>query len=221
MIGRVPAKVESIYETALVLERAVVSVQYFFPTEGSGGEYTLVKIIDPTPGTWTVTVYGDIVLNGICHAWLPITGVVDPSIVFVIPSPDCTLTIPACSIGNISVGAFNGQDESLYPESSWGPTRLPLMGPDFTAPGVNVQGYFPGGLGVMSGTSAAAAVTAGACALMLQWGIVQGNYVAMNSYRVKAFLVRGCERDTGGPYPNERWGYGRMNLYNTFVVMRG
>lgn len=49
---------------------------------------------------------------------------------------------------------------------------LPIMAPDLAAPGVNVGGYYPTGYGVMTGTSISTAITAGACALMMQWGIV-------------------------------------------------
>jgi hypothetical protein len=92
--------------------------------------------------------------------------------------------------------------------------------PCLTAPGVNVGGIFPGGQGTMTGTSVAAAITTGACALMLQWGIVQGNDVSLSSYQIRAFLLRGCERDINIVYPNNQWGYGRLNLINTFTMMR-
>lgn len=49
----------------------------------------------------------------------------------------------------------------------------PRMAPDLVAPGVNVGGIFPSGYGTKTGTSVAAAITAGASALLLEWGIVQ------------------------------------------------
>jgi len=72
----------------------------------------------------------------------------------------------------------------------------------------------------MSGTSASAAITAGACALMLQWGIVEKNDVSLDSYRIRSNLIAGCERDPNIDYPNNQWGYGRLNLYNTFRSLR-
>jgi hypothetical protein len=85
---------------------------------------------------------------------------------------------------------------------------------------VNVGGIYPGGTGTMSGTSVASAIVAGACALMLQWGIVNGNDITLNTYRMRALLISGCEHDAGVVYPSFQWGYGRVNLYRTFELMR-
>ena len=95
-----------------------------------------------------------------------------------------------------------------------------MIAPDLVAPGVGVGGVFPTGYGQMSGTSASAAITAGACALMLQWGIVDDNETALNTERIKAHLIRGCIRDIFVEYPNAQWGYGRLNLYHTLSIMR-
>jgi hypothetical protein len=92
--------------------------------------------------------------------------------------------------------------------------------PDFPAQGVNVAGVSPDGSATMTGTSAAAAITAGAAALMLQWGIVDGHNTTLNTYLVKAFLIRGCIQDPGINYPSDIWGFGRLNLMNTFLALR-
>jgi len=67
----------------------------------------------------------------------------------------------------------------------------------------------------------AAAITTGAAALMLQWGIVDGNYPLLNNLRVRSFLVQGCARDANAIYPNDQWGYGRLDLMQTFSILRG
>ncbi|NLK39937.1 MAG: S8 family peptidase [Clostridiales bacterium] len=221
-IGRVPAKPGSTLQSRLVLERATVIVEYFFPLEGSGGQETTVKILNATPGIWTINVFGDIVLNGTYHAWLPITGFVSPNVEFLTPTPNYTIVVPATAVGVITCGAYNSLNNSLFSDSSWGPTRLPEMSPDLTAPGVNVTGAvpFPAETGVMSGTSVAAAITAGAGALMLQWGIVEGNDLTIGTYQIKAFLIRGCSRSDNVIYPNNQWGYGRLNLIQSFNLMR-
>ena len=72
----------------------------------------------------------------------------------------------------------------------------------------------------MTGTSVSASITAGACALMLQWGLIQGNDITLNTYRIRAFLIRGCSRDPNIQYPSLQWGYGRLNLFNTFNQIR-
>jgi len=219
-IDKVPPKTGSVQMTDLLLERASVRVAYYFPLEGSGGQLTTVRVLDAKPGIWTIIVNGDIVLDGTFNAWLPMTGFVSPTVEFLSADPYCTITVPSTSTGAISCGAYDSANSRLYDDSSWGPTQIDLMSPDLAAPGVNVAGIYPSGLGTMSGTSVAAAVTAGACALMMQWGIVMGNDDDLSTYQIRAYLIRGCDRSKTISYPNTQWGYGTLNLLQTFQLMR-
>ncbi|HZJ77696.1 MAG TPA: S8 family peptidase [Clostridia bacterium] len=220
-IARVPAKSGTVCSSNFVLEKASAVVEYYFPLDGSSGQATVVKIINATPGIWTITVHGDIILDGAFHAYLPMTGLGSPEVEFILPDPNYTVVVPSTAIGTITCGAYNISNNGLYANSSWGPTLLPKMSPVLVAPGVNVGGAFPTGYGTMSGTSVATAITTGACALILQWGIVEGNDLSLSTYQVRALLIRGCIRDEILTYPNLQWGYGRLNLLNTFNMMRG
>ncbi|MCL2702856.1 MAG: S8 family peptidase [Defluviitaleaceae bacterium] len=220
IINRVPARSGTSYKSKLILERATVIVEYTFPVERSGGQLTRVKILSATPGVWTITVYGDSILDGTFHAWLPIVGFINPDTQFLSPTRYYTVVLPATSMGVITCGAYNSKDNSLYVSTSFGPSRLPSIKPDLVAPGVDVSGLYPTGPGNMSGTSVSAAITAGASALMLQWGIVEKNDTAMDSYRIRANLIAGCIRHENDEFPNNQWGYGRLNLYNTFRSLR-
>ena len=219
-VARVPARSGTVHTSKLILERATVQIEYLFPIERSGSQNTRILIFAATPGVWTITVHADSVLDGTYHAWLPITGFIDPETVFLTPSPNYTIVTPGDALGVITTGAYNSRDNSFAAFSSQGPSRFSSVLPALVAPGVEVSGVFPGGPGVMSGTSAAAAITTGASALMLQWGIVEQNDVALDSFRIRANLIAGCERDPTIDYPNNQWGYGRLNLYNTFRALR-
>jgi len=221
IIPRAVARSGSITETNLVLERAKVSVRYFFPVGGAGAQIIIVRFIHPTPGVWNVTLHGDSIVNGRFNSWLHITGLITPGVQFLTPDPYTTVTVPGTSTGGITVGAYNDRDNSLYVSSSWGPTRNSQAKPDFVAPGVDVAGIYPMGNGTMTGTSVSTAITAGACALMLQWGIVEQNDVSLNTYRIKSFLIRGCRREPNIQYPSYQWGYGKLDLLNTFMQFRG
>lgn len=220
VIPKIPVRSGTRYTANLVLERSIVSVEYLLPLRVSGNQFTRIKIFDPTPGVWTITVHGDIILDGEYHFWLPLTGFIDPETVFLTPTPNYTIVIPASSAGSITCGTYDSVNNSLYINSSWGPTRQPLISPDLVAPGVDVGGLFPNGYGTMSGTSVAAAITAGACALMMQWGIVNRNETALNTERTKSYLIRGCVRESNMVYPNVQWGYGKLNLFNTLFMIR-
>lgn len=212
VVQRVPARSASRLETMLVLERTTVIIEYQFPFRGRGGQNTIIKLLSATPGVWTFTVYGDITIEGIYHMWLPITGFVSPEVSFFMPDPYYTITIPATSNGPITCGGYNSVGNSLYEKSSWGPTRLPALAPDIVAPALNVTGIYPWGPGVMSGTSVAAAISAGAGALMLQWGIVEGNDIAISTFRIRAYFIIGANRNPGIIYPSLQWGFGSLNL---------
>ncbi len=220
LVSRVPAKSKYTFTTRLVLERSEVSVSYSFPLEGSGDQVTIVKILDATPGIWTITVYGDIIIDGRIHAWLPLTGFVSPDVEFLSSNPYTTITSPGNGMGTIRCGAYNSIRGSLYPDSSWGPSILSADVPDLVAPGYQVGGFFPSGYGSMDGTSVATSIICGACALMLQWGIIEGNDLGFCAPLIKAFLIRGCDRTDVMEYPNPQWGYGSLNLMQTFFYMR-
>lgn len=220
LVSGLSPKSSNITTTQLVIEQSTVRVVYYFPLEGSGGQLTVVRVINATPGIWTIIVHGDIILDGTFHAWLPLTGFTSPGLEFLSPNPNYTVTVPSTTTSIICCGAYDISNNSLYPLSSWGPTRIEAMVPDLVAPGVKVGGFYPTGKGEMSGTSVATAVTAGACALMMQWGIVQGKDIAMSTYQIRAYLIRGCNRSLGMSYPNTQWGYGSLDLMQTFKLMR-
>jgi len=220
LIPKIPVRSGAAHSANLIFERSRVMVEYYLPIGGRGDQFTGIRIFFPTPGIWTITVHGEIILNGTYHSWLPLTGFIDPHTRFLTPEPSYTIVTPATSIGTITTGAYNSQSNSLYTASSRGPTRLPMISPDLVAPGVNVGGVLPSGYGQMSGTSVSAAITAGACALMLQWGVIDRNEATLTSSRIRANLIRGCSRDATVEYPNTQWGYGRLNLYNTLNIIR-
>ena len=220
IIPRAIARSGAITETKLVLERSKTIVEYYFPI-AAGVQLINIKIHHPTPGIWQVTLHGDIIVHGKFNMWLPITGKISPGIQFLTPDPYVTIVKPGTSTGSITSGAYNDRDNSLYTSSSWGPTRNLIVKPDLVAPGVDVAGIYPMGNGTMTGTSAATAITTGACALLLQWGIVGQNDVSINTNGIKSYLIRGCRREPNIRYPNNQWGYGKLDLLNTFMQFRG
>ncbi len=207
-------------DVKLVLEAARVQVEYHFPVEGSGGQLSIIRILGATPGVWTIGLHGDILLNGSYQVWLPMTGFVSPTVEFLAATPDYTVTSPASAVGVICCGAYDSASKSLYAKSSRGPAWDGRVLPALTAPGVGVGGVYPYGPGNMSGTSAAAAVLAGICALLLQWGVREGNDPAMSTYQIRAYLIRGCLRRSDMVYPNNQWGYGSVQLMQSFHLMR-
>jgi len=144
IVPRIPALSGLFVERALILERAAVSVAHQFPLTVAGIQLINMRIRNPTSGIWTITLYGDIIINGRFNAWLHMTDLISPRIEFLIPDPYTTVTVPATTEGCITCGAYNDRDGSLMAESSWGPNRIMLNKPDLVAPGVNVTGVYRG-----------------------------------------------------------------------------
>ena len=216
VISRVPFKVGLEYAEELTIDKTILSIGYYKDVN----TVILVGFQNAKEGIWEITLFGDSVLSGEYYAWLPITGQVSPWVEFMKPVPEYTIVYPATSLRTITCGAYNSNNNTLYVSSSWGPTRLPRMAPDFVAPGVNVKGVYPSGLGTMTGTSAAAAIAAGAVAILMEWGIVQGNLRSLDGDIIRLLLISGCMRDEGILYPNTRWGYGKLDLYGTFLRIK-
>ena len=71
-----------------------------------------------------------------------------------------------------------------------------------------------------TGTSIAAAVNAGSAALLFEWGIVEGNEPFLTGIDVQKYLIKGALRNSRLDYPNNEWGFGITDIYNTFLSLR-
>lgn len=54
----------------------------------------------------------------------------------------------------------------------------------------------------------------------MQWGIVEKNETQMKTNYIKNFLIRGAIRDRNIVYPSKEWGYGKVNVYEAFSILR-
>lgn len=195
------------------LEQTVLTVTYFYPDPETGGEKIEIRFQAPTSGLWTVTVHGDTVIDGNFHMWLPRQGFVREGTRFLRAVPDTTVQVPNTSQNTLTVGAYDYVDGSIYIGSGRGPTTAGIIKPELLAPGVNVQGpNLSGGTTTYVGTSTAAAITASAAAILMEWAISRGNLPQMNTRIARVILMRGAVRQQNVTYPNNIEGYGRLDL---------
>lgn len=203
-----------------LFENTVIYVNFQTLNPFSGDQLIVIRMADPSPGIWRIRVYGERVVDGVYNIWLPVTGFISGETVFLNSNPDITLTEPGNTETPITTGAYRASNGSIYIDSGRGFTRNGRIKPDLTAPGVGVAAYGPGNREAsMTGTSAAAAVTAGAAALLLEWGIVRGNRLTLGTLEIKQLLIRGADRNASLLYPNRSWGYGALNLYQAFAAL--
>lgn len=201
-----------------VYERSRITIDSLLVEPSSGEELILFRLYEPTPGIWTFRIEAASELyNGVYHMWLPITQFLNVSAEFLTPSPYVTLTEPAMARNVISVSTYNAENDSFYINSGRGYSRIGEIRPDFAAPGVNISTIS----GARTGSSFAAAITAGAVAQFMQWAVVEGNNELADSREVKSYFIRGAVRSTETTYPNREWGYGRLNIEQVFEALRG
>lgn len=220
-IPRIPARLGQNDVFSFVFEPTKIVVDYDLAEARSGAQLIQIQFIRPTAGVWRIRVYGNETNLGPYDMWLPIRNFLDNATYFLKPNPYLTLTEPSTADLVISVGAYQASDVSYFLESGRGFTRNDRIKPDFLAPGVNIQGtVYPGRYENRSGTSLAAAITAGAVAQIFTWAFTQGNDNNISSSVIKNYFIRGADRKSFLEYPNEQWGYGSLNLYQTFERLR-
>lgn len=212
---------EQTQTTNFVFENTILTLDYRVVGRRRGNQLIFFRFIKPSEGIWTVYVYPENAITGAFHIWLPIQPQVGSDITFISPNPNTTITTPGAAEIAITVGGYNGLTGARDIFSSRGFSGTGQVKPEFCAPSIDVSGAGLRNNYVReTGTSVAAAITAGAAALCLEWGILRGNAPSMNSVEVKNLLIRGCEKDDNIIYPNEEWGYGRLNIYNSFEMLR-
>ena len=177
-------------------------------------------------GVWTFLLRPLRIVTGNYTFYLPSATVRSANTRFVRTTPDVTLTIPSTATKVVTVGAYDPVYEAyadfsgrgyLYEEQVNSRTSDTYVKPDLVAPGVGVIAPDRnGGYGPVTGTSFATPFVTGAAALLMQWGIVNGNDPYLYGEKVKAYLRKGAQPIRGeSEYPNERVGYGALCVENS------
>lgn len=220
-ISRIPARIDTGGVYNFLLERSQVAVDYRVVESASGYEVIFMRFINPAQGIWKIHVYSLTNIVGRYNAWLPLKQFLSGNTYFLNSNPSTTLTEPGAAERVISVGAYNHITDASYVASGRGYTATGLIKPDFVAPGVDVYGVRAGGgYTTRTGTSVAAAHAAGAAALLLTWGVTDGNLPYMGTNEVKSVLIRGAKRENNTVYPNNIYGYGKMDVIEAFHKLR-
>lgn len=220
VVQKIPPRLSYSENISFILENTKIFVSSEIIQTVSGSQLIFIRFTDPTPGSWKIRVYTGNYNSGSYHIWLPITGFSNPDVTFLEPNPDTTITSPGTSLSVITTAAYNAYNNSLYLNSSRGYTRTGQIKPDIAAPGVNVFAPAPRQrYTTITGTSAAAAITAGASALVMEWGMNRTPSRIFNSEEMKSLFIRGAQRRGDNLYPNREWGYGLLDVYQVFVSL--
>lgn len=174
-----------------------------------------------TSGIWQIVLNPRKIISGSYAMWLPSAGALNPGTAFLYPQTQTTLTIPGTALRVLSVGAYNAFTLTYADFSGRGYLRgTRIVKPDIVAPGVDVTAPVPGGTyAAFSGTSFATPFVTGGAALMMEWGIVQGNDPFLYGEKVKAYMRRGAKPLPGfTEYPNPEVGYGALCVKESLPI---
>lgn len=167
-------------------------------------------------GIWEFRFLPRRIVVGQVDLWIPGGRAVSTQTRFVNPTEELTLTIPSTSRRAITVAAYDSRRDTLADFSGRG--SFALGKPDLAAPGVNLTAPTPdNGYALFSGTSMAAPMVTGSAALLMEWGIVQGNDPYLYGEKVKAYLQKGARQlPFAEEYPNPLIGYGALCVEDSF-----
>lgn len=188
--------------------------------EENGSQLILIRFVKASEGIWRVRVNGIDQAPFSYHCWLPSGNMISDETFFLLSTPDTTITGPGNADHVLTVTAYDQVTGSILIDSSRGYTRLGRVKPDVAGPGNMIPCAVPGGgYRALTGTGAAAAHTSGAVAMVFEWAIVRGNYTALTGKDINSLIIRGATRNPIYAYPNNIWGYGKLNVYALFELL--
>ncbi len=221
VLPRVPVFSNQQQRHTFLLENTTVIINYQAGGLRSRNQLIHIEFQNPAEGIWKFEVFPSVVYSGNFHMYLPMTDFLEQEVFFLHSNPDTTLTIPSGAALPMTVAGYNAYTGGAYLDSGRGYSLEGTINPDFAAPAVNVFAQDNrGNYGTITGTSAAAAIAAGASALLLEWNIGYINNPIVNSLEIKNQLINGTMQMPNQLYPNRMEGYGRLNLYQTLLRMR-
>mgnify|MGYP005748495973 FL=1 len=198
------------------LEQTDILLYYGEPSPYSQSQEIYLEFLPQTEyvdsGIWTLTLEAREIRDGRFHLWLPSAAVLNANTRFLEPEPYITLTIPSTARRTVAVGAYDSRSRTYADFSGRGDTRDGRERPILAAPGVDVVTTMPGGgYAAATGTSFATPFVTGAAALLMQWGITDGNDPFLYGEKAAAYLKKGAQPlPAFREYPNPQIGWGTL-----------
>lgn len=165
-------------------------------------------------GVWNVRLVPGRIVDGSYQMWFPSSAATGSATRFLRPRESDTLTIPSTASNVITVGAYNTATDAYADFSGRGSEDGGALKPSLAAPGVNIETAAPDGRYVsQTGTSFATPFVTGAAALLMQYGVVDGEDPFLYGEKVKAYLQRGAR-----PLPGLGGGWNNLTGESVIIV---
>lgn len=214
-------KLSDCREISFIFESSILWINNFVLESNTGDQLILIRFENPQEGIWKFRVHNMENAASEFNVWLPSGDLISEETYFLESSPDVTITAVGNSAMPITITAYDTQTGGIAIFSSRGYTRSGLVKPDLAAPGVNLTcPTLNNQYGQVTGAGAAAAHTTGVVAMLLEWAVMRNRYPNIKGSTIKKLLIRGAKRNTDIVYPNNIWGYGKVDLYGVFEMLR-
>ena len=183
----------------LIFDATTVTIEYDLVEADSSDELIIIRLENPTPGIWSLRIYD---ADEKYNVYLPVSQFIYPNTYILEPSADITIVDPAVASNVITTSLYNARNGALYIDNGRGFGRDGSIKPDISS-------------------ALSCAITAGAACQFLNWGIVEGKDKELRASDIKGYFIRGTIRANDISYPDRQWGYGKLDVYNSFEVIRG
>jgi subtilisin family serine protease len=218
--GIISALINTLMFYRFIFEKTSIKVNYYIPEEFTGDELIRIRFYNLQPGIWRLRLIGNSILDGRYNAWMNQNEVTIGETKFSPEDTYGTITNPSSSRFIITAAGYNQNNNNVVNYSGMAFVDNYVNVIDVAAGAVNALTIAPNNkVAVANGTSVAAAIVAGACTMLFEWGIVKGNDPYMYAQTLKTYLARGTTRRGGDIYPNPQWGYGMLNILLMFEKM--
>lgn len=219
--SRIPARTQGSTSVEFSFGETLLTVSYERIEQRSGVQLILLRLCQPASGIWTVRVFYESEYSTVFDAWLPLRNFLKEGTYFLAPDPDTTLVEPANNRYSVTTSGYDYRTGGTYLASGRGYTRDRRIKPDLAAPCVDIIGpRAGGGYTTRTGTSIAAAATAGAAALIMEYALVRGRRLYLNGIELRNLLINGARRTSLGIYPNRETGWGYLDVYGALDSLR-
>ncbi|WP_459480435.1 S8 family peptidase [Clostridium saccharoperbutylacetonicum] len=218
--GRIRVLINGVNTYSFLFENTTILINSYFPEEMTGDQSFTIRFRNIKEGIWKFRLTGESILDGKFNLWMPPTGLSIGGTAFIPSDPYGTIMNPATSTYILTAAAYNQNNNTVVEYSGMAFLEDYVDRIDVAAGGVNALTVAPNNTtAVVNGTSVSAAVLAGACAMLFQWGIVEGNDPNIYSQTIKTYIQRGVDERGGEVYPNPQWGYGLLDVVKMFESM--
>lgn len=219
--SRIPARIQGSTSVEFSFGETLLTVSYEQIEQRSGEQLILLRLCQPASGIWTVRVFYESEYATVFDAWLPLRNFLKEGTYFLASDPDTTLVEPANNQYSVTTSGYDYRTGGTYIASGRGYTRDRRIKPDIAAPCVDMLGpRAGGGYTTRTGTSIAAAATAGAAALIMEYALVRGRRLYLNGIELRNLLINGARRTSLGTYPNRETGWGYLDVYGALDSLR-